>query len=77
MNVDGKYIVKGDANCDQRITIDDIIAIQLDIFDYENLTGDAFTAADLNSDGKISTADAALLHQHLLGIRMITEVIDK
>ena len=77
MDVDGKYIVKGDANCDQRITIDDRITIQLDIFDYENLTGDAFTAADLNSDGKISTADAAMLHQHLLGVRMITEVIEK
>ena len=77
MDVDGKYIVKGDANCDQRITIDDIIAIQLDIFDYEKLTGDAFTAANLNNDGKISAADAALLHQHLLGLRMITEVIEK
>ena len=77
MDVDGKYIVKGDANCDQRITIDDIITIQLDVLDYANLTGDAFTAADVDNDGMITGIDAFALQNHLTGYRMITEVIDK
>ena len=77
MDVDGKYIVKGDANCDQRITIDDIITIQLHVLEFEYLTGDALTAADLDNDGYQSAGDVAVLEQHLLGVRMITEVIDK
>lgn len=77
MDVDGKYIVKGDATCDQRITIDDILAIQLHVFDVEKLTGDSFTAADSNDDGKVTTVDILRIQQHLNGQSMITEVIEK
>ena len=77
MDVDGKYIVKGDATCDQRITIDDMLAIQLHSFDIEKLTGDSFTAADLNNDGKATAADIFRIQKHLNGQLMITEVIEK
>lgn len=77
MNVDGNYIVMGDPTCDQRITIDDLLAITAHMLEISTLTGDAFTAADLNNDGVVDVSDIAAVNMHRNGIKMITEVISK
>lgn len=77
MNVDGNYIVMGDPTCDQRITIDDLLAITAHMLGISTLTGDAFTAADLNNDGVVDVVDLGAVNMHRNGIKMITEVISK
>lgn len=77
MNVSGFYIVKGDSNCDGRITMEDLILVQAHMLDIVTLTGDAFTGADTNSDNKISGADLAAINRHLMGISTITGVVVK
>lgn len=77
MNVSGLYIVKGDSNCDGRITMEDLILIQTHIFEVSTLTGDAFTGADNNNDNVVNGRDLANVSMHLLGVRMITEVVEK
>ena len=77
MNVSGLYIVKGDSTCDGRITMEDIIAIQAHILGISTLTGDAFTGADTNSDNVVNGRDLANVDLHLLGQKMITEVVAK
>ena len=41
------------------------------------LTGDAFTGADTNSDNVVDGRDLANVNLHLLGQKMITEVVAK
>lgn len=77
MNASGFYIVKGDSNCDGRITMEDLIAIQAHILGISALTGDAFTGADTNSDNTVNGRDLASVDLHLLGIKMITGVVEK
>lgn len=77
MNVSGFYIVKGDANCDGRITIEDIIANQAHVLGISTLTGDAFTGADTNSDNVVNGRDRANVGMHLSGKKMITGVVAK
>lgn len=77
MNVSGFYIVKGDSTCDDRITMEDLILIQMHILDIVTLTGDAFTGADTNSDNNITVIDLAKVKMHLLGVKMITGVVAK
>ena len=77
MNVSGLYVVKGDSTCDGRITMEDIIAIQAHILGISTLTGDAFTGADTNSDNVVNGRDLANVELHLLGQKMITEVVAK
>lgn len=77
MNVSGLYIVKGDSTCDGRLTIEDLILIQMHILDVVALTGDAFTGADTNSDNEIDAVDLANIKRHLLGVKMITGVVAK
>lgn len=77
MNVSGLYVVKGDSTCDGRITMEDIIAIQSHILEISTLTGDAFTGADTNSDNVVNGRDLANVNLHLLGQKMITEVVAK
>ena len=77
MNVSGLYVVKGDSTCDGRITMEDIIAIQSHILGISTLTGDAFTGADTNSDNVVNGRDLANVNLHLLGQKMITEVVAK
>lgn len=77
MNVSGLYIVKGDSTCDSRITMEDLISIQAHILDVSTLTGDAFTGADNNNDNVVNGRDLANVSMHLLGVKMITEVVEK
>lgn len=77
MNVSGFYIVKGDANCDGRITMEDLILVQAHILDIVTLTGDAFTGADTNSDNIVNGDDLGKVNLHLLGRKMITGVVAK
>ena len=77
MNISGLYIVKGDSTCDGRITMEDLIAIQAHILGISTLTGDAFTGADTNSDNVVNGRDLANADLHLLGVKMITEVVAK
>ena len=77
MNVSGLYVVKGDSTCDGRITIEDKIAIQSHILGISTLTGDAFTGADTNNDNVVNGRDLANVQTHLLGVKMITEVVAK
>lgn len=77
MNVSGFYIVKGDSNCDGRITMEDLILVQAHMLDIVTLTGDAFTGADTNSDNNITLIDLGNINKHLLGVQMITGVVAK
>lgn len=77
MNVSGFYIVKGDSTCDGRITIEDLISVQLHLLGIVTLTGDAFTGADTNNDNNITIIDLAKVKMHLLGVKMITGVVAK
>lgn len=77
MNVSGLYIVKGDSNCDSRITMEDLISIQAHILGVSTLTGDAFTGADNNNDNVVNGRDLANVSMHLLGVKMITEAVEK
>lgn len=77
MNISGLYIVKGDSNCDGRITMEDLISIQAHILGVSTLTGDAFTGADNNNDNVVNGRDLANVSMHLLGVKMITEVVEK
>ena len=77
MNVSGLYVVKGDSTCDGRITMEDLIAIQAHILEISALTGDAFAGADTNSDNIVNGRDSANVDMHLLGVQMITGVVNK
>ena len=77
MNVSGLYVVKGDSTCDGRITIEDLILIQMHILGVVTLTGDAFTGADANNDNNITLIDLAGVQMHLLGVQMKTGVVMK
>ena len=67
-------IIKGDVNGDGKITIEDLIQIQLHLLGAIELEGDAFRAADTNNDGQISIVDLANIQRHLLGLIIINEV---
>lgn len=77
MNVSGIYVVKGDSTCDDRITMEDLIAIQAHILGISTLTGDAFTGADTNSNNAVNGQDLANVNRHLLGEQMITGMVAK
>ena len=77
MNVSGLYVVKGDSTCDGRITMEDLILIQMHMLGVVTLTGDEFIGADTNSDNNITLIDLANVQTHLLGVKMITGVVAK
>lgn len=77
MDVDGIYIVSGDVTCDQKITIEDLVAVQSDRMGLKTLTGDSLIALDTNNDGSISSTDRVMISQHLRGRYIITGVVDK
>ena len=77
MNISGLYVVKGDSTCDGRITMEDLISVQLHLLGIVTLTGDAFTGADTTSDNKISIIDLANINKHLMGVQMLTGVVAK
>lgn len=61
------WITPGDVNNDGVVDEDDVQAIQDHMLGNEELTGDAFLAADLDGNGKINTRDLGLVHRILLG----------
>ena len=77
MNVSGIYVVKGDSTCDGRITIEDMLLVQMHLLGNVTLTGDAFTGADTNNDNNITIIDIGNVQKHLLGVQMLTGVVAK
>ena len=77
MDIQGFYIVKGDAVCDGKIDIRDVLAVNLSVLGTIKLTGDALTAADTNNDGKVDTLDTLRIWKHIAGVQMLTEVVEK
>lgn len=77
MNVNGKYIIRGDITCDQKIDIEDLIAIHSQQLEISTLTGDALIAADTNGDGEIDLIDIANIQKHILGVSMLTALVEK
>lgn len=75
--VDGKYIIKGDVNCDQKIDIEDLIPVYAHLERIIGMTGDSEIAFDVNNDNDIDNKDAVLITEHIYGYKMITEVIEK
>ena len=58
-------ILIGDANLDGTINIKDVTAIQRHCAEYESLTGNAATAADVDGDGSITVNDATCIQLYL------------
>ena len=55
----------GDANCDGRVDVGDVTAIQRHLADVQILTGDALANADANGDGRVTIDDATLVQRYL------------
>ena len=53
------------------ITIADAIAVLRDIVDLDNLTGNAFHAADINNDGSITISDAIAVLRDIVDLETI------
>lgn len=69
-------IIKGDIDGDGRITPKDLAIIQASMLSESYPTGDAFIAGDINGDGAWGVVDLAGINMHLLGVKMITEVVE-
>lgn len=69
-------IIKGDIDGDGRITPKDLAIIQASTLSESYPTGDAFIAGDINGDGKWGVVDLGGINMHLLGVKMITEVVE-
>ncbi|MDO5558139.1 MAG: endo-1,4-beta-xylanase [Oscillospiraceae bacterium] len=65
---DQTKIIRGDINCDGRINIIDFILIKAGLLDKFNSTA-AQTAADVDRNGSVTSADILMLAQYLLGLR--------
>ena len=77
MDIQGFYVIKGDATCDGKIDINDVFEVHQHVLGVKTLTGDALTAADTNNDGTVDTIDALRISNHINGIRMLTEAVEK
>ena len=77
MDVNGKYIIRGDITCDQKIDIEDSIAIRSHLLEISILTGDALIAADTDGDGEVDLIDMANIQSHIFGTRMLTALVEK
>lgn len=64
-------VLKGDNNDDGHISIKDVTNIQKDMALIQKLEGDAYDAADVNSDGKINMQDV------ILSQKFIAKTIDR
>ncbi len=67
VSTDGKKIMKGDTNFDNKINGIDVANVQKHIVGRITLTGANFTAADTNGDGKINGIDVANIQKHIVG----------
>jgi hypothetical protein len=69
-------IIKGDLNGDGRITRADLNLLTLHLVSAKELTGNALIAADTNNNGLVDVGDAIGILNHLLGIKILNEVIE-
>ncbi len=67
VSTEGKKIMRGDANGDDKIDIIDLAAIRLHILGTRKLTGNALTCGDANADGNIDIVDLAAVRLNILG----------
>ena len=65
-------IVKGDTNCDGKITPADSTAILKEYVGISKLSDEAKLAADTNKDGKITPADSTLILRAYVGLNNIS-----
>ena len=75
ISIDGKdYIiaVKGDSNCDGKVTPADSTIILRAYVGLVNLSGEATVAADTNNDGKVTPADSTTILRAYVGLNNIS-----
>ncbi len=65
--------IRGDANCDGKISSADLTLIARYILQEGNLTGAGMMGADANHDGKLTAADLTLISKHILQEMTITQ----
>lgn len=64
-------IVKGDVNCDGKISSMDYVLVKNHILKINTIDGNMSKSADVNQDGKISSMDYVLIKNHILKISEI------
>ena len=64
--------IKGDTNCDGKITPADSTAILKEYVGISKLLDEAKLAADTNKDGKITPADSTLILRAYVGLNNIS-----
>ncbi|MBO4927807.1 MAG: hypothetical protein J5379_06115 [Clostridiales bacterium] len=62
----GSVFIRGDANCDGKISSADLTLIARYILGDGTLTEAGLRAADANKDGKVNAADLTLISKHIL-----------
>lgn len=65
----GEYtaVVKGDVNCDGKLTVTDLIKIRNRILGTQTMSGIEEKAADVDMGGKINVSDLIKVRNHILG----------
>lgn len=69
-------IIMGDINSDGKVDAYDWAVLIAATGNPNMLSADAFTAADINRDGKLNNKDLVRLSKHIQGASIITEVIE-
>ena len=69
----GAVFVRGDANCDGKISSADLTIISRYILGIGTLTDAGKCGADANKDGKVSAADLTLISRYILKLGTITQ----
>lgn len=62
----GALFIRGDSNCDGKISAADLTLIKRYILDEGTLTDAALHAADANKDGKVTAGDLTMIKRHIL-----------
>ena len=68
-------IIKGDVDGDGKINGKDARIIQAIMLSGVVPEGEAFIAADINNDNEVDIGDLGGLRAHILGVKIINEVI--
>lgn len=69
----GAVFIRGDANCDGKISSADLTIISRYILGVGTLTDAGKCGADANKDGKVSAADLTLISRYILKLSTITQ----
>lgn len=69
----GALFIRGDANCDGKISSADLTLISRYILGEGTLSASGMQGADANNDGKINAADLTLISRHILQLNKITQ----